>query len=281
MKVITRFAPSPTGHLHLGHGYSAWLAWSRARENGGSFRLRLEDIDAERCKPEFSDAIAEDLHWLGLQWDGDIRRQSCHMPQYRMVLETLDARGLLYPCFCSRAEIARALSAPHNREGKYPGTCRARSTAERAAHMAVGKNFAWRLDVGRALAEVREFGFYEEDVGWIDGRPELLSDVVLGRRIQPASYHLCVVHDDALQNVTHVIRGLDLFEATHIHVLLQRLLGLPTPIYAHHPLLLDAAGERLSKRDQAATLRGMREAGMSAAGVLEHLQQLRLEHATA
>ena len=281
MEVITRFAPSPTGHLHLGHAYSAWLAWSRARENDGIFRLRMEDIDAERCKPEYATATIEDLKWLGLDWDGDIRWQSSHMADYRTSLQALDARGLIYPCFCSRLEIARTLSAPHNTERQYPGTCRHRSSAERAAHMAVGKNFAWRLDVGRALMEVNEFGFYEEDVGWIDGRREGLGDVVLARRDQPASYHLCVVHDDALQNVSHIIRGRDLFEATHLHMLLQRLLNLPTPIYTHHPLLTDETGKRLSKRDKAASLRGMREAGMSAVAVLEQLRQLSEQHVLA
>ena len=281
MDVTTRFAPSPTGLLHLGHAYSAWAAWRRARENGGVFRLRLEDIDAERCRPEFSAAVIEDLQWLGLDWDGDIRVQSSHLPEYRKSLEILGARGLLYPCFCSRAEIARAMSAPHNRERKYPGTCRNRSPAERDAHMAVGKNFAWRLNVGLALIEVNDFGFYEENVGWIDGKPERLGDVVLARRNLPASYHLCVTHDDALQNISHVVRGQDLFEATYIHVLLQRLLNLPTPIYTHHPLLCNETGERLSKRNHADSLRGMRESGVSAQTVLERLRQTFLQNETA
>jgi len=274
MEVITRFAPSPTGHLHLGHAYSAWLSWQRARESGGMFRLRLEDIDAARCKPEFAIGIIDDLRWLGLDWDGDIRLQSACLPDYSKMLQTLEARGMLYPCFCSRTEIARALSAPHNVEQHYPGTCRHLSAAERAARMAEGKNHAWRLDAGRALAAVSDFGFYEEDIGFIDGNPAALSDVVLGRRDQPASYHLCVVHDDAVQAISHVVRGQDLFAFTHIHVLLQRLLNLPSPTYAHHRLLTDLSGQRLSKRGGSDSLRGMRQAGISAAAVLEQLRRI-------
>jgi glutamyl-Q tRNA(Asp) synthetase len=276
MEVITRFAPSPTGHLHLGHAYAAWLAWRRARENAGSFLLRLEDIDTARCKPEYAISIVDDLRWLGLDWDGETRLQSSHLPDYRKALQTLDARGVLYPCFCSRAEIARALSAPHNREQRYPGTCRNLSPAERQSRMAEGKNYAWRLDTARALALVSDFGFYEEDIGWIDGNAELLSDAVLARRDQPASYHLCVVHDDALQNISHVTRGRDLFEATHIHVLLQRLLNLPSPNYAHHRLLTDDSNQRLSKRDRAVSLRALRESGISAGAVLERLRRIDL-----
>jgi glutamyl-Q tRNA(Asp) synthetase len=274
MNVITRFAPSPTGHLHLGHAYSVWMSWSRAREENGSFRLRLEDIDAARCRPEYALGIIDDLRWLGLDWDGEIRRQSEHLPDYRAMLQALESRGMLYPCFCSRAEIARALAAPHNGEQKYPGTCRHLTARERAARMAAGTNYAWRLDSVRALQQVPDFGFYEEDVGFIDGNPDALGDVVLGRREQPTSYHLCVVHDDALQKISHVVRGQDLFGVTHIHVLLQRLLNLPSPIYAHHRLLTDAAGQRLSKRSGADSLRGMREAGMTAAEVLEQLRQI-------
>lgn len=281
MEVITRFAPSPTGYLHLGHAFSAWAACSRARERGGSFRLRLEDIDASRCRPEYLIAIIDDLRWLGLDWDGDIRLQSAHLPEYREMLRALEVPGMLYPCFCSRADIARALSAPHQAEHKYPGTCRHLSARERAARMAEGTNFAWRLDAGRALEEVRDFGFYEEDVGWIDGDPARLDDVVLARRDSPTSYHLCVVHDDALQNVSHIIRGRDLFEATHIHVLLQRLLNLPSPNYAHHPLLTDAGGQRLSKRDHAASLRGMRQSGVPAGAVLARLQETAAEFGLA
>jgi glutamyl-Q tRNA(Asp) synthetase len=271
--MITRFAPSPTGYLHLGHAFAALAAWERAREHGGRFLLRLEDIDAARCRPEYAGAIIEDLHWLGLDWDGEIRRQSEHLAEYRGALEVLQSRGMVYPCFCSRAEIARALSAPHDAEQKYPGTCRHLSADARATRCAEGGNHAWRLDARRALAEVRDFGFYEEDVGFIDGDPACLSDVVLARRDAPTSYHLCVVHDDALQAISHVNRGQDLFAVTHIHVVLQRLLNLPSPIYVHHPLLTDAGGQRLSKRDRAFSLRAMRESGVGAAAVLQRLRQ--------
>lgn len=274
MEVTTRFAPSPTGHLHLGHAFSALMGWRRARNAGGIFRLRLEDIDTGRCKPEFASGIIEDLKWLGLDWDGEIRIQSAHLPEYRTALEALDARGLLYPCFCTRSEIARALSAPHGGEHIYPGTCRNLTAAERTNQIAAGKNYAWRLHTARALEVAGDGGFYEEGTGWINARPEPLGDVVLARRDSPTSYHLCVVHDDAMQKITHVTRGQDLQQATHTHVLLQRLLNLPTPIYAHHPLLTDAAGKRLAKRDDAATLRGMREAGISSAAVLERLRSI-------
>jgi glutamyl-Q tRNA(Asp) synthetase len=280
MEVFTRFAPSSTGHLHLGHAYSAWLGWQRARISGGSFLLRIEDIDNTRCKPEFMRSILEDLRWLGLDWDGDIRVQSDYMPEYRAALQKLEARGVLYPCFCSRSEIARALAAPHGGEQTYPGTCRHLSDDERAARAAAGMNYAIRLNVELALEAVKDFGFYEEDIGYIDGRPETLGDVVLGRRDNMASYHLCVVHDDAAQKISHVTRGRDLFDATHTHVLLQRLLGLPTPTYAHHPLITDAAGRRLAKREGAATLRDMRRSGVSAAAVLGQLRVVDRESAT-
>ncbi len=278
--MFTRFAPSSTGHLHLGHAYSAWLGWQRARISGGSFLLRIEDIDRTRCKPEYMDTILEDLRWLGLDWDGDIRVQSDYLPEYRAALQKLEARGVLYPCFCSRSEIARALAAPHGGEQKYPGTCRHLSDDERAARAATGMNYAIRLNVELALEAVKDFGFYEEDIGHIDGRPETLGDVVLGRRDNMASYHLCVVHDDAAQKISHVTRGRDLFDATHTHVLLQRLLGLPTPTYAHHPVITDAAGRRLAKREGAATLRDMRRSGVSAAAVLGQLRVVDRESAT-
>ncbi|MDD2705330.1 MAG: tRNA glutamyl-Q(34) synthetase GluQRS [Acidocella sp.] len=265
MSIITRFAPSPTGYLHLGHAYSAWMAWRRA----DVFRLRMEDIDTTRCRPDYAAAICEDLHWLGLDWDGDIRVQSQHFAEYAAALERLLGRGLLYPCFCTRAEIARAQSAPHGTEGIYPGTCRALTQADREARIAAGRPYALRLDVAAARAETGALRFFEEGAGWIGAAPERLGDVVLARKDTPTSYHLCVVHDDALQGITHVIRGEDLREATHIHVLLQALLGLPTPVYAHHRLLTDAAGKRLAKRDKAATLREMRAAGMSPAAILQ------------
>ncbi len=253
----------------MGHAFSAFCGWSRARAAGGRFLVRLEDIDATRCKPAFADGILEDLAWLGLHWDGDVRVQSAHLADYRAALDGLAGRGLLYPCFCTRAEIARAQAAPHGAEAVYPGTCRDLSEAERAARMAGGAAYALRLDVARAMEGVTGLRFFEEARGWIEAEPGRFGDVVLARKDTPTSYHLCVVHDDAAQGVTHVTRGEDLFEATHVQVLLQRLLGLPTPVYAHHRLLMDASGKRLAKRDKAATLRAMREAGISATDILE------------
>ena len=266
MPLITRFAPSPTGYLHLGHAFSALTAWRRARVGGGRFLLRLEDIDATRCRPEFADAILEDLAWLGLDWDGDVRVQSAHLAEYRAVLDNLSARGLLYPCFCTRAEIARSVAAPHGPDGPiYPGICRDLSPAGRAARIAAGTPFALRLDMARARAAIRApLAFDEEGEGPVHCTPEMFGDVVLGRKDTPVSYHLCVTHDDALQGVTLVTRGIDLKPATHVHRLLQALMGWPAPRYAHHPLLTDEHGRRLAKRDLAATLRDLRARGVTA-----------------
>jgi glutamyl-Q tRNA(Asp) synthetase len=268
MSLISRFAPSPTGYLHLGHAYSAWMAWRRA----DVLRLRLEDIDRTRCRPEFYPAIEEDLRWLGITWQGEVRVQSEHMPEYAAALAKLQQRGLLYPCFCTRADIARASAAPHGPEQNYPGTCRHLSEAERRARIETGTQYALRLDVATARADAGYLRFFEENTGWIEAHPEMLGDVVLARKDTPASYHLCVVHDDALQNITHVIRGEDLREATHIHVLLQHLLGLPTPIYAHHKLLLGPDGKRFAKRDGSTTLRSLRAAGTNAATILKNFE---------
>ena len=271
MPITTRFAPSPTGYLHLGHAFSALTAWRRARAAGGRFLLRLEDIDPGRCRPAFSAAILEDLAWLGLEWDGPVRVQSEHLGEYRAVLDALAARGLLYPCFCTRAEIVReverAVAAPHGPDGpRYPGTCRALSADERAGRLAAGVPFALRLDLARALAAVTgPLVFEEEGEGEIACDPAAFGDVVLARKETPASYHLCVSHDDAAQGVTLVTRGIDLKPATHLHRLLQALMGWPAPPYAHHRLLTDAAGRRLAKRDRAATLRDLRARGVSAA----------------
>lgn len=266
--VVTRFAPSPTGHLHLGHARSAWEGWRAAREAGGRFLLRLEDIDRGRCRPEFDAAILEDLAWLGLGWDGAVRRQSEHLSDYRAALDRLDAAGLLYPCFCTRRDIHAAGGAPQGELGApYPGTCRRLGAAERAERLAAAPDCALRLDVGAAVGRAGRPGWDE------DGRPAAfdparLGDVVLARKEFPASYHLAVTVDDALQGVTLVTRGEDLFAATAIHRLLQELLGLPAPRYRHHPLLTDASGRRLAKRDRAATIRSLREAGRGPAEVL-------------
>jgi glutamyl-Q tRNA(Asp) synthetase len=274
MSIVTRFAPSPTGHLHLGHAFSALFAWRRAREAGGRFLLRLEDIDPGRCRPEFAPAILEDLAWLGLDWDGEVRVQSRHLSAYRAVLDDLAARGLLYPCFCTRADIQREMeqsaAAPHTPDGTplYPGTCRGLSRDEREARVAAGERRAFRLDMRRALAGVGQvLCFEEEGEGIVACRPEQFGDVVLARKDAPASYHLCVTHDDAVQGVTLVTRGVDLKPATHLHRLLQVLMGWPAPAYAHHRLLTDAAGRRLAKRDRAVTLRQLRAGGRLPADV--------------
>ena len=273
MDVVTRFAPSPTGYLHLGHAFSAYQGWAKARAHRGKFLLRLEDIDCTRCKPEYEGAILEDLRWLGLGWAGEVRVQSAHLDEYRAVLDRLEGRGLLYPCFCSRSEIMQAQAAPHGGEVMYPGTCKTLNADARAERIASGRKYARRLDVARAMRETRDLRFFEESTGWVDAAPERLGDVVLARHDVPTSYHLCVVHDDALQGVSHVTRGEDLLAATHTHVLLQKLLGLPTPVYAHHKLLLNNDGKRLAKRDGAATLRAMRLAGEDAAAVLQQLAE--------
>lgn len=274
MSIVTRFAPSPTGWLHLGHAYSALVAWRRAREAGGRFLLRLEDIDPARCQADYAAGIMEDLRWLGLEWDGPVRVQSEHLAEYRAVLDELLARGLVYPCFCSRAgiarEAARSAGAPHVEDGgvRYPGTCRRMGPAERAARLAAGEAHTLRLDVGRAMGETAGPLLYtEERAGEVVCRPERFGDPILGRRDAPASYHLCVTHDDAAQGVTLVTRGDDLKPATDLHRLLQAVMGWPAPVYAHHRMLTDAAGRRLSKRDAALSLRELRAAGRSPAEV--------------
>jgi len=268
MSIVTRFAPSPTGYLHLGHACSALIAWRRARQAGGRFLLRIEDLDPARCRAEFAFAIEEDLAWLGLDWDGAVRVQSAHLPEYGAVLDGLAARGLLYPCFCTRADIHReiveSVAAPHAPDGSlvYPGTCRHLSAAERARRIDAGERYALRLDMERSLAGVgAPLTFEEQGEGIIACRPERFGDVVLARKDAPASYHLCVTHDDAVQGVTLVTRGEDLKPATDLHRLLQTLMGFPPPLYAHHRLLTDATGRRLAKRDQAMTLRTLRERG--------------------
>jgi glutamyl-Q tRNA(Asp) synthetase len=278
MSIVTRFAPSPTGYLHLGHAASALTAWRRAREAGGRFLLRIEDIDPARCKPEFTLAIEEDLAWLGVEWDGGVRMQSAHLVEYRAALETLSAWGLLYPCFCTRAdiqrEIAASATAPHAPDGSvvYPGICRCLSVAERTRRIDAGEPHALRLDMARALNSVAEALTFEEDgEGVVICKPERFGDVVLARKDAPASYHLCVTHDDAVQGITLVTRGEDLKPATDLHRLLQALMGWPAPRYAHHRLLTDDAGRRLAKRDQAQTLRALRAAGVSPAEVLRRV----------
>ena len=270
--IVTRFAPSPTGHLHLGHVRSAFEGWRAARDAGGRFLLRIEDIDHTRCRPEFDAAILDDLAWLGLGWDGPVRRQSLHFAGYRAALDELDAAGLLYPCFCTRrdiqAEIRRAGGAPQGDLGlPYPGTCRRLGRAERYARQKAAPDYALRLDVAAAFERTGPLGWHENERP-VAFDPAAAGDVVLARKELPTSYHLAVTVDDALQGVTLVTRGADLFAATQIHRLLQALLGLPTPRYRHHPLVTDAAGRRLAKRDGAPTVQAMRAAGMTPAAVI-------------
>lgn len=271
-KLVTRFAPSPTGLLHLGHARSALEGWRAAQESGGRFLLRIEDIDTGRCREEFVQAIFDDLAWLGLRWEQPVRRQSQHFDDYRTALHRLQAMALIYPCFCTRQdiqrEIAGAASAPHGPDGPlYPGTCRHRSASERAERMEAGESYALRLDAARAVAQTGPLSWHDDHVGEITADPESLGDVVLARKDTPTSYHLSVTVDDHLQGITLVTRGVDLFEATHIHRLLQALLGCDTPRYRHHPLLTDESGRRLAKRDKALTLRAMREQGLDPAQV--------------
>lgn len=271
--IVTRFAPSPTGRLHLGHAHSALLGWRAARDAAGSFLLRIEDIDPVRCRPEYTDAILDDLAWLGLDWDAPPRIQSRHLPEYRMVLDRLSGMGLLYPCFCTRADIAREVAAighaPHGPDGLlYPGTCRRLSATERADRLATGEPYALRLDMAAATSRLAApLCFEEQGGGRLRCDPARFGDVVLARKDTPASYHLCVTHDDALQGVTLVTRAEDLLPATDLHRLLQELLGWPEPRYRHHPLLLGPDGKRLSKRDNAPTLAALRQEGHSAASV--------------
>ncbi|MCR6629537.1 MAG: tRNA glutamyl-Q(34) synthetase GluQRS [Magnetospirillum sp.] len=268
--MITRFAPSPTGRLHLGHAYSALFAHAQAAD--GRFLLRIEDIDTGRCRPEFVDGIFEDLAWLGLEWESPVRRQSEHWDDYRAALARLDGMGLLYPCFCTRKdiadEVARAGHAPHGPDGVlYPGLCRALPAAERAERMAAGQPFALRLDMGRAAARAGTLHWHDRAAGPQRAAPELFGDVVLARKDSPTSYHLAVTVDDALQDVTLVTRGADLFAATHVHRLLQALLDLPVPDYHHHRLLTDETGKRFAKRDRSLTIESLREAGHTPAEV--------------
>ncbi len=276
MPVVTRFAPSPTGLLHLGHAFAALAAEPPAREAGGRFLLRIEDIDRTRCRSEFETALLEDLAWLGLAWETPVRRQSEHFDDYRNALARLETAGLVYPCFCTRreiaAEIAAAASAPHlaslGPDGPiYPGTCRGLAHSERDARIAAGVPYAWRLDTVEAARRAGTLSWIDRERGEQMARPEIFGDVVLARKDTPASYHLAVTVDDALQGITLVTRGEDLFAATHVHRLLQALLGLPTPAYSHHRLLVGPDGKRFAKRDKAMTIRALRAAGRTPAEV--------------
>lgn len=274
---VTRFAPSPTGLLHKGHAYSALQAFRAAQAAGGRFLLRIEDIDTTRCRPEFTEAIFEDIAWLGLTWEKPVRVQSRHFNDYQRSLQRLQKLDVVYPCFCTRkeilTEIAGSPSAPHGPDGPvYPGTCRRLSQDKRQSRIRSGDPHAWRLNLAAALSLTgKDLAWTDTKHGELVATPEELGDVVLARKDTPTSYHLSVVHDDALQGISHVVRGEDLFHATHIHVVLQKLLGFPTPVYSHHGLLTDNSGKRFAKRDKALTLRAMRESGISPDALISSL----------
>jgi glutamyl-Q tRNA(Asp) synthetase len=270
---VTRFAPSPTGYLHRGHAFSALSAFHAARAAGGRFLLRIEDIDRTRCRPEYEAAMYEDLAWLGLSWEAPVRRQSEHMDDYQRALDDLAARGLLYRCFRTRKEIADEIArAPHGAMEVFRGA--PLPPDEEARRLAAGEPFAWRLSLDAAAATLGDFDgltFTDEGRGVVQARPELGGDVVLARKDVGVAYHLAVVVDDALQGITHVIRGEDLFEATHVQRLLQALLGLPVPLYRHHRLLTGPDGRRYAKRDRAETLRELRARGITAAELMREM----------
>lgn len=279
MHAVTRFAPSPTGPLHLGHAWSALNAHDLARASGGTFLLRIEDIDPGRSRPEHVDGIIGDLLWLGLQWDGEIVYQSERLALYEAALGRLRERGLVYPCFCTRAEvaaeIARSASAPHGPEASlYPGTCR-RLTKGEQERRAGERPCAWRLDSHRALEEAGELS-WTEDGAQVPVDLTRFGDVVLARKDAPASYHLAVTLDDADQQVTDVVRGRDLRESTHVHRLIQALLGLPVPVWHHHELVVDAQGHRLAKRKGAPMLSDLRAAGCDPVRLVEEMRSGRL-----
>lgn len=262
---VTRFAPSPTGYLHIGHAFSALTAY-HARGRGGTFHLRIEDIDPVRSKDEYTDAILEDLKWLGLDWETPVRKQSNHMKDYETALQKMMLKGLLYPCFCSRSEIkmeiAQSGHAPQGPDGPiYPGICRKLSDQKREDRMLDGEAFVRRIDMKGAAAIAGPLGWNDISLGRTRAQPEKFGDVVLARKDVPASYHLAVTVDDHLQGITLVTRGADLAPSTDVHRLLQGLLGFTPPTYSHHRLIKDTAGRRLAKRDQDMSIRALRENG--------------------
>lgn len=273
MIVRTRFAPSPTGRLHLGHVLAARIAFSMARDFGGTFLLRHEDIDSSRVREEFYQYIEEDLGWLGLKWDHDALRQSSRITAYEAALESLRERGLVYPCFCTRREIqdewARMGAAPQGHETTiYPRTCRKLTNAEPQTKLRSGILHAWRLDSRKAAELAGPLTFHDQRFGEISVNPDLLGDVVLARKDIGTAYHLAVVVDDAFQEITHITRGEDLLSSTHVHRLLQVLLNLPAPLYLHHRLMLDDTGNRLAKRCDSLSIAALRQSGMTPAEVL-------------
>lgn len=265
-EVVTRFAPSPTGYLHLGHAYAAIFAETQARQADGRFILRIEDIDEIRCKAEFEEAIFEDLQWLGLHWENPVRRQSEHLARYAEAIEKLKKLGLVYPCFCTRreikAEIERAGGAPHGLEGPiYPGTCQHLSDKERNDRANDGEVHALRLNMARAIEITEVLSWQDRKLGKQPVKLDKFGDIILARKEIPTSYHLSVTIDDALQGITLITRGEDLADATGIHRLLQSVLGYDVPAYLHHPILTDSEGKRFAKRDQSVTIRSLRTSG--------------------
>jgi glutamyl-Q tRNA(Asp) synthetase len=257
---VTRFAPSPTGRLHLGHAFSAAIGHAKARDSGGKFRLRIEDLDQTRCRSEFVNGIYEDLHWLGLPWDEPVLVQSQRTAAYEAALDQLKARGLAYACFCTRADIAQSLTAPHGDAAtSYPGTCR--GLPDDPVRRATTPH-CWRLDSSTALDLAGLPSWSDQGGERFTAAPGDIGDAILARKDAPASYHLSCVVDDAASGVTMVVRGADLRVSTPIQRLLQQLLGLPEPTYFHHPLVTHEDGRRLAKRDLAPTLAAMRKAGM-------------------
>ena len=280
-KFFTRFAPSPSGHLHLGNAYSAMFAERAARNQNGQFILRIENIDQDRCRPEFEESIKMDLQWLGLDWEKPVRRQSDHLNDYQTALNMLDQKELLYPCFCTRkdirAEIAQTNRAPRKIESVYldsiyPGTCRKFSSDERQSYLASGAAFALRLDLSKAMLSVKNLQWLDRDQGVITARPEIFGDIVLARKDIPTSYHLSVTVDDNLQQIGLVTRGEDLRLPTHIHRLLQELLGYNVPEYQFHTLLTGKDGRKYSKRDHSVTLRSLRKAGYTPKNIRQLVQ---------
>jgi glutamyl-Q tRNA(Asp) synthetase len=282
MPPVFRFAPSPNGYLHLGHAYSALLNHDLAQSASGRLLLRIEDIDPARCRPEYQDAIDEDLGWLGIRWEAPVRRQSEHLADYQRALETLSSQGLVYPSFESRAEIAKLVAAreadgpwPRDPDGAplYPGAAKQLPEAERARLIASGAPYALRLDMNTAIARAGDLTWTEQgegpngETGVIAANPKAWGDVILARKETPTSYHLSVVVDDALQGITDVVRGQDLFHATGVHRLLQRLLDLPEPAYRHHRLIRDEAGHKLAKSTGSTGLRELRAEGMTPSDV--------------
>jgi len=255
-KSASRFAPSPTGRLHLGHAYSALRAHDEARAGQGRFLLRIEDIDQTRCRSEYVDGIYEDLRWLGLNWDKDVMFQSDRKAAYAAALDRIVAQGLAYRCWCTRAEVAANIDAPQgDSQPVYPGTCKGRPDP------GDGRPFSWRLDVTEAARRAGRLTWLDADAGEVNAQPERLGDVVIARKDAPAAYHLAVVVDDDWQGVADVVRGCDLFDSTHIHRLIQHILNIRPPAYHHHKLIVDAAGIRLAKRKNAPTLAAMRADG--------------------